>query len=121
MWAGFRRYSNAAISGLPDQINAFRATDMNDVQVTTNLPRKLQGDTDGAQLSLDRTRIQVVPPATLSLTSPLFGQSDRHQIILSVHCDRQATGGGRLHSPPEHFRVRMRKIRCAAPAHERLE
>src|ERR1700730_11787595 len=111
MWAGFRRYSNAAISGLPDQINAFRATDMNDVQVTTNLPRKLQGDTDGAQLCLDRTRIQVVPPANLSLTSPLFGQSVGHQIILSVHCDRQATGEGGLDFTPEHFRVRTRETR----------
>ena len=56
MRAGFCGHPDTAISGTPDQINSFRATHVNNVQVATDLASKIQGDPDGAQFRLDRTR-----------------------------------------------------------------
>src|ERR1700693_3904179 len=121
MWAGFSRDPYATISGSPDQINSFRTTHMNDVQVATDLAGQLQGNADRSQLCLDRPRLEIVPPAALPLTSALFGQGVGHEIILGVHRDRQTTSSGSLHSLLEHFRIRLRKISGAVPLHESLK
>src|ERR1700722_11307352 len=109
------------IPGSLNQIYSFRATHMNDMQVTADLACELQSDADGEQFRLDRTGLQIIPPPVLPLTSALFGQGVGHEIILGMNGDRQIASGGNLHSLLKYFRVRMRKIAGATSAHESLK
>src|ERR1700758_5485329 len=74
---------------LGNQVDAFRAAHMDHMERATGLACQFESDTNCGQFSLDRTRIEIVPPMPTPRSSLLSDQGLDHGVVFSVNTNRQ--------------------------------
>src|ERR1700741_1911272 len=75
--------------GLCNQVDAFRAANMDHMEGSTGPATQLEGDPICGKFSLNRTRVEIIPPMLAPCSSLLPNQGFDHGAVFSVNTNRQ--------------------------------
>src|ERR1039458_4747287 len=119
--AGFAGDIDSTLARLGNQLHAFAATDVNDVEGTAGFPRQVERATDGINLGGNGSRSQVIADGSPAPREAFPRELPGHGLALGMHRHRQPKLRRALHSLAQDPVIHAGKVVDAAIGHERLE